>query len=65
MIGSCIMRSFRVSCLRSFAFSVYFRFISFMYRAFVLCEAFVRSFCLRLRLVHIVNLYDPGSVVSK
>jgi hypothetical protein len=51
---------------------------SFVYRAFVSCivrfsyrscEAFVRfsfvsfAFFVRLCLVHIVNLYDPGSVV--
>jgi hypothetical protein len=85
----CIVRSFRVSCVRSFAFS-YSSFVSFrsfvrvscvrfVYRAFVscivrfsnrLCEAFVRflfvSFAVfvRLRLVRIVSIYDPGSVSS-
>ena len=61
---SCIVHSFRVSCVR------------FVYRVFVLCivrfsyrscEASVRfsfasfAFSVRLRFVCIVNLYDPGS----
>ena len=62
---SCIVLSFRVSCVR------------FVYRVFVLCivrfshrlcEAFVRfsfasfAFSVRLPFVCIVNLYDPGYV---
>ena len=51
-VRSCIVRSFRVSCV-------------FLYR---LCEVFVRfsfisfAFLVRLRLVRIVNLYDPWYV---
>ena len=52
----------RVSCVRSFVSCI----VHFSYRS---CETFVRfslvsfAFFLRLRLVRIVNLYDPGSVV--
>jgi hypothetical protein len=61
------VRSFRVSCVRI----VYRAFVScivrFLYRS---CEAFVRfsfvsfAFFVRLCLVRIVNLYDPGSVLK-
>ena len=60
------MRSLRVSCVRF----VYRAFVScivrFSYRS---CETFVRfsfvssAFFACLRLVRIVSLYDPGSVV--
>jgi hypothetical protein len=61
-VRSCIMRSFRVSCLRFVSFI-----LRFSYRS---CEAFVHfsfvsfAFSVRLRLVRIVNLYDPGCVVT-
>ena len=45
---SCIVRSFRISCRSCEAF-VRFSFVSF-------------AFFVRLRLVRIVNLYDPGFV---
>ena len=72
---SCIVRSFVCvfRIVRSFHFIrsfVYHAFVScimrFSYRS---CEAFIRfsfvsfAFFVRLHLVLIVNLYDPGSVV--
>ena len=74
---SCIVRSFRVSCIRfvyrAFASCIVRSFrvscVCFVYRVFVSC--IVPSFRIscrsceafvRLRFVCIVNLYDPGSV---
>ena len=65
---SCIVRSFRVSCVRF----VYRAFVSYIVRfSCRSCEAFVRfsfvsfAFFVCLRFVRIVNLYDPGSVHCK
>ena len=55
-----LYRSF-ASCIHSFHF-VRSCIMHFPYRS---CEAFVLfAFFIRLRLVHIVNLYDPGFRVS-
>ena len=66
--ASCIVRSFRVSCVR-FVYRAFvscivrsFR-ISYVFRVVRVKRSFVSfAFFVRLRLVRIVNLYDPGSV---
>ena len=63
----CVVGSFRVSCVR-FVYRAFFVscIVRFSYRS---CEAFVRfsfvsfAFFVRLRLVRIVSLYDPGSKI--
>jgi hypothetical protein len=67
-VRSCIVRSFRVSCVRSFRVSCVFSIVrvkrSFIFRSFRLCFSFVSFvFFVRLRLVRIVSLYDPGSAL--
>jgi len=68
----CIVRSFRVfvSCIVRFSHRSCESFVRFSFRlrfSYRSCEAFVRlslrlRFSFALRLVRIVNLYDPGSV---
>ena len=57
------MRLFHVSCVR-FVYSAFFvSFVSSVRSFFVRLSFVLFAFFVRLRLVRIVSLYDPGSVL--